>query len=80
MDADTTLHQIRKDRYCFVYENSYIEMDIYPFWSDYAIVEVELTNENEKVVLPADIEVLKEVTEDNLFKNRSLAKNTDIIV
>ena len=79
MDADTKLHQIRKDRYCFVYENSYIELDIYPFWSDYAIVEIELTSENEKISLPLDFEIIKEVTEDNQFKNKSLAKNTNII-
>ena len=79
MDSDTTLHQIRKDRYCFVYDNSYIELDIYPFWNEYAIVEVELTNENQEVKLPSDLEVVKEVTEDNRFKNKSLAKNVDII-
>lgn len=79
MDADTKLHQIRKDRYCFVYENSYIELDIYPFWSDYAIVEIELTSENEKISLPLDFEIIKEVTEDNQFKNKSLAKNTNIL-
>lgn len=79
MNADTSLKQIRKDRYCFVYKNNYIELDIYPFWSDYAIVEVELTNENDEVELPLELEVVKEVTNDIKFKNRSLAKDTDII-
>lgn len=78
MDADTSLRQIRKDRYCFVYENNYIELDIYPFWDDYAIVEVELTNENESVKLPSCVEVVREVTFDNKFKNRSLASNVNI--
>ena len=74
MEADTSLKQIRKDRYCFVYENSYIELDIYPFWKNYAVVEVELTNKEEKVELPPEIVVIKEVTEDKRFKNSSLAK------
>ena len=74
MEADTSLKQIRKDRYCFVYENSYIELDIYPFWQNYAVVEVELTNKEEKVELPPEIVVIKEVTEDKRFKNSSLAK------
>lgn len=79
MNANTSLKQIRKDRYCFVYNNSYIELDIYPFWSNYAIVEVELTNEDDRVDLPPEFEIVKEVTNDIKFKNRSLAENTDII-
>jgi hypothetical protein len=80
MEADTSLKKIRKDRYCFVYDNSYIEMDIYPFWKDYAIVEVELTNKEELVSLPPEIKVIKEVTEDKRFKNSSLAKNNSFNV
>ena len=79
MDADTTLHQIRKDRYCFVYENSYIELDIYPFWDENAIVEVELMDENQEVNLPNELEVIFEVTDNNDFKNKSLAKNVNIL-
>lgn len=74
MEADTSLKQIRKDRYCFVYKDSYIEMDVYPFWKDNAIVEVELTNEGQKVELPPEIKVIREVTEDKRFKNNQLAK------
>lgn len=79
MEADTSLKQIRKDRYCFVYENNYIELDIYPFWIDNAIVEVELTNESDEVKLPPEFNVIKEVTADLRFKNYSLAKNTNIL-
>ena len=79
MDADTNLKQIRKERYCFIYKNNYIELDVYPFWKDYAIVEVELTNESENVELPPEFEVVREVTDEKQFKNHSLAKDTDII-
>ncbi len=79
MDADTTLHQIRKDRYCFVYKNSYMELDIYPFWNNHAIIEIELTDENQIFEIPLEFKVIKEVTEDEEFKNKSLAKNTKII-
>lgn len=78
MEADTSLKQIRKDRYCFIYKNNYVELDIYPFWSDYAIVEVELTSENQNVFLPSEIEVIKDVTEDKRFKNRSLAYDSNV--
>ena len=79
MEADTNLKQVRKDRYCFVYDNSYIELDVYPFWKKNAIVEVELASENQKVVLPPEIKVICEVTEDSRFKNRQLAENTNIL-
>lgn len=72
-EADTTLHQIKKRRTCFVCDGTYFELDIYPFWNDKAIVEVELTNESKLVTLPDEIKLIKEVTEDNRYKNYSLA-------
>ena len=75
MDADTTKRQIRKTRYCLTYENQYFEIDIYPFWQDKAIAEIELSDENAKIVFPKQIKVLKEVTDDDSYKNSSLAKD-----
>ena len=74
MDADTSLRQIRKTRYCLSYGSQYFEIDIYPFWSDKAVVEVELSNENEKVIMPEFIKVIKEVTDDRSYSNYELAK------
>ena len=33
MDADTSRRQIRKTRYCLMYENQYFEIDVFPFFS-----------------------------------------------
>ena len=74
MEADTTKRQIRKTRYCLLYENRYFEIDIYPFWSDKAIMEIELRDENERIVFPKNIKIIKEVTDDESYKNASLAK------
>ena len=74
MDADPDCRPIRKTRYCLTYDNQYFEIDVYPFWDDQAIVEIELNNENDEIRFPADIKVIKEVTEDDSFKNASLAK------
>jgi CYTH domain-containing protein len=74
MEADTERRQIRKTRYCLMFENQYFEIDIYPFWSDKAILEIELSDENAKIVFPKEIKVIKEVTDDDSFKNASLAK------
>lgn len=74
MEADTTKRQIRKTRYCLTYENQYFEIDVYPFWNDKAIAEIELSDENAAIVFPKQIKVIKEVTNDNSYKNASLAK------
>ena len=73
MDADTTRRQIRKDRYCLTYENQYFEIDVYPFWNDKAIAEIELSDENAEIKFPKQIKVIKEVTDDESYKNASLA-------
>lgn len=65
---------VRKDRYCFFYENQHFELDIYPDWENEAILEIELTDENQEVKLPDWLTVIKEVTGDDRYKNSNLAK------
>ena len=35
---------------------------------------IELNDENDEIRFPAELKVIKEVTEDDTFKNASLAK------
>ena len=74
MEADTEKRQIRKNRYCLMDNNQYFEIDVYPFWNDKAILEIELSDENTGIVFPERIRIIKEVTDDENFKNASLAK------
>lgn len=74
MDADPECRSIRKTRYCLTYDNQYFEIDVYPFWDHQAIVEIELNNEDEGIRFPAELKVIREVTEDESFKNASLAR------
>ena len=73
MDADITKHSIRKTRYCLIYKNQYFEIDIYPFWDDKAIVELELNSEDQKIEFPKQLKLIKEVTHDKRYKNSELA-------
>ncbi|MBR4619070.1 MAG: AAA family ATPase [Bacilli bacterium] len=75
MEADNRLHPIHKIRYCLSENNQYFEIDIYPEWDKQAIMEIELSDENEKIQTPSFINVFKEVTEDESYKNYSLASN-----
>ncbi len=74
MDADITRRQIRKTRYCLSYMRQYFEIDIYPFWQDKAMVEIELTMEDDEVVIPPELRVIREVTGDESYEVSSLAK------
>lgn len=74
MTADTSLKPVRKERYCFVSDNQYFELDVYPFWGDYAILELELTQENQIITIPHFIEEVREVTDDLSFRNCAIAK------
>lgn len=73
MNTDTEKHQIRKTRYCLMHKNQYFEIDIFPFWNDKAIVEIELANENQKITFPNFLKIIKEVTNDEDFYNKNLA-------
>ena len=74
MEADPSCRPIRKTRYCLTYENQYFEIDLYPFWDDQAIVEIELQSETTPVLFPKELEVIREVTDDPAFKNAALAR------
>lgn len=74
MEADTERRQIRKTRYCLTYEGQYFEIDVYPFWKDKAMMEIELSDEKAEIVFPKEIRVLKEVTEDEAYKNGVLSR------
>lgn len=75
MDADTALNQIRKTRYCLSYANQYLEVDTFPFWDKYAILEVELSHEDQEIIFPEFIHRIQEVTGDFRYMNRALAEN-----
>ncbi len=75
MNADPSLGQIRKDRYCLTYHNQYFEIDVYPFWNDKAIMEIQLHNLNDPIEFPDQIKIIKEVTDDPEYKNASLARH-----
>ncbi len=73
MEADTTRHAIRKTRYCLVFDGQIFEIDVYPFWQDRAILEVELRDEDEPIRFPPMLTIREEVTGDPAYRNSALA-------
>lgn len=74
MDADPNYRPIRKTRYCLTYDNQYFEIDVYPFWNDKAILEIELASEDTEIRFPGQIRVIREVSDDPSYKNAALAR------
>ena len=74
--ADPARRMIRKTRYCLTYGHQYFEIDLYPFWKDQAILEIELMEGTEEIIFPPQIEIIKEVTDDLAYKNASLAEKS----
>lgn len=67
---------IRKKRYCFIANNQHWELDIFlePHnLKGLYLLEIELTEENDKFELPSFIKGAKEVTEDTKYRNSQLA-------
>ncbi|MBR6088993.1 MAG: hypothetical protein IKP86_03605, partial [Anaerolineaceae bacterium] len=74
MEADPEKRPIRKDRYCLADGNQYFEIDVYPFWKDQAVLEIELTDPEEEIRFPKFLKLIREVTEDENYRNAALAK------
>lgn len=72
--ADPARRPLRKTRYCLTYENQYFEIDLYPFWNDRAVVEIELTDENAGIDFPPELHVIREVTGEEEYRNAALAE------
>ena len=64
-----------KTRYRIPYEGHILEFDIYPFWNDRAILEIELEREDEGAAIPDYVQIIRDVSADPAYKNRSLAEN-----
>ena len=66
---------IAKTRYCLPHEGFTFEIDVYPFWKEIAVMEVELACEDQTFTMPEGITVIREVTNDRRMKNAALARH-----
>lgn len=74
-EADTDRRPIEKKRTCFVWRNQYFELDDFsPMGNNACLLEIELTEENQEVVLPDFVTVIREVTGDPAYSNAQLAR------
>lgn len=74
-ERDPNTRVIRKERYCFVFENQYFELDFFLDPPGLCVMEIELTEENDKISIPPFVEVEKDVTDDSAYSNHGISKN-----
>ncbi len=72
--ADPDRNVIQKTRWVLPWRGQNFEIDIFPFWTDRALMELELEDEAQVIELPPRIRVLREVTADHRYLNSSLSK------
>jgi CYTH domain-containing protein len=69
-------HSLKRKRVKFIYNGTYFEIDIYPFWDNKAILKLERSSENnDNITLPKEIKVLEDITNNTEYKQKNLAVN-----
>lgn len=66
---------IHKNRYCFPYRHQYFELDQFRNPEGLVFLEIELTEENDRLELPDFLDVEREVTDEPEFENYAIARN-----
>ena len=71
---DPEKNKIRKQRFAIPYGGHTAEIDIFPFWTKQAMMEIELEGEADAAGLPPFVAVLREVTGDKRYSNNSMSR------
>lgn len=72
--ADPRYNTLIKTRWCVPYRDFICEIDLYPFWTSCAIMEIELPSEDTPVPAPPFVTVLRDVSGDKRYSNRNMAR------
>lgn len=73
--ADKRRNVIEKKRICHRFKGQLFEIDLFAFWDDRAVMEIELVSEEQPIDFPPEIRIIKEITSDKRYTNAALAKN-----
>ena len=68
---------IEKTRYMFVENGQYYKLDVFDQIEYFAILEVDYNNNQEEILLPEDMAIVEEVTDDPNYSTEAIAANLD---
>lgn len=74
LERDPNRAAILKTRYRVPYAGHVLEFDVYPFWTDRAIMEIELESEDEAAAIPDYVRIIRDVSGEKAYKNKQLAR------
>ena len=77
LEADLELQPVHKVKYRFNLVRQRFEIDVYPFSREKAVMFAYASDDGE-IVPPPEIEILREVTGDPEYKNKTLAKRQSL--
>ena len=72
--ADPSRVPVRKKRLIYEYDGQPFEIDLFPFWDDRALMELELSDEEQMLRFPPGIEIVREVTSEKRYLNSAIAR------
>ena len=72
------MYLVRKKKFRFTANGHRMEIDVYPFSSEKAILFIYGAENNNAAVIPDGITVLKDVTGNPEYKNRRLAGRQEL--
>lgn len=64
---------LRKTRYAFTKEKQYFKLDVFEDCDSLAILEIDPTYENKKIIIPERLSIIGDVTDDPNFQNFAIA-------
>lgn len=64
---------MHKTRYVINQKDLVLEVDVYPFLKDYALLEVEDIDESFKLKVPRYLKIIRDVTEEKEYTNYAIA-------
>ena len=73
-DETKKFYHIYKDRYYYIFDSRCIKIDVFPFWKDKAILEVDILNDRENIKFPKFVNIIEDVTDNEAYKNYYLAE------
>jgi len=78
-EADPVCLPLAKIRYAIPYGEHLCEIDVFPFWKDRALLEIECESEEAaaRLTLPPWVTLLRDVTEDPDYTSHALSRPDD---
>ncbi len=73
-EADPDTMPIHKTRYYLYYKQQYFELDLYPDMEDEALIETEVSDQEDPVELPPELTVIRDVSGTPEYRRKNLAK------